>query len=189
MRLHSPPVLQLFQWHPVWHWFQRHQPPTTSFYVSVWSQQRELLANMLTGSCCSAGTSKFCGIIMGCILAHQISPMSSEKHIHSLYADVERRSIVSNICSLWEQIIFISCRKLNKGCLFWHNGQISLEEQQKDFRGVASCHPKNKSKQVSFPAHMACESPWYLLLTVLTAREAWMNTSGVPEPEARSLWS
>lgn len=139
---------------------------------------------MLTGSCCSAGRSKCCRIIMGCILAHQISPMSSEKHIHSLYADVERRAIVNNICSLLEQIIFISCRKLNKGCLLWHNGQISLEEQQKDFRGVVFCHPKNKSKQVSFPVHMACESPWYLLLTVLTAREAWANTSGVLEPEA-----
>jgi len=28
---------------------------------------------------------------------------------------------------------------------------------------------------------MACESPWYLLLIT---REAWMNTSGVSEPEA-----
>lgn len=139
----------------------------SSFYVSVQFEgsKRELLANMLTGSCCSAGTCK-CRhrSIMGCFLAHQISPMSGEKHIHSLYADVERRAIVSNICTLLEQIIFISCRKLNKGCLLWHNGQISL--------GVVSCQPKNTSKQVSIPMHMTCESPRYLLLTVPTAGEA-----------------
>lgn len=108
----------------------------SSFYVSVQFEvsKRELLANMLIGSCCSTGTCKcYRRSIMGCFLAHQISPMSSEKHIHSLYADVERRAIVNNICTLLEQIIFISCRKLNKGCLLWHNGQISLEEQQKIF--------------------------------------------------------
>lgn len=152
VHLYCPPVLPFFtnMGHHIWHRYQRQEikyafsPQNllpivwlSLFYVSVQFEvsKRELLANMLIGSCCSTWTSKCrCRSIMGCFLAHQISPMRSQKHIHSLYADVERRAIVNNICTLLEQIIFISCRKLNKVCLLWHNGQISSEEQQHFFQ-------------------------------------------------------